>query len=144
MKKYRLPSPVVTPLNTFVPKEFFEVRGCFFPDEVKIQRKWNNKNLESKREQHRDREQRWGITDPRVPKVPVSKRKLGGVWKDPVDSGVATTVDQDEDMNDDDLADDENDTSALPVSRTHDESSAIASVGDPTEEARREPAQIRT
>ena len=46
-------------------------------------------------------------------------------------------------MNEDNLADDENDTPVLPANRTHDESSATASVGDTTEEAKREPAQIQ-
>lgn len=133
---------MVTPLKTFVPRYFFELRDDQVPDEVQFQRRWNNKCLRQKREQHHAREDRWGIKDHRAPRLPNIHGPTGppeGVWKrsTTVGGGAPAAADPDEE------ADDENNGPMVQASSSApEESSATASVGEaPTMRVREEPQQ---
>ena len=85
------------------------------------------------RDQHHGREDRWGITDhrdPRLPKTSGPKGPMEGVWRrsNPVGSGVPAAADPDEEVAD--PADDEYDEPMVQATRSaQGESSATASVG---------------
>jgi len=127
---YKLPSPVVTPLTTFVPKDFFESKSGITPEQVEIQRGWNDKYLKNKRETHFLRECKWGITDPRDRGTPMPEEKLEGVWKAPADGSVPAAVGKGEGNFDEDHVKRADDAPDYPANKTSGDNSATTSVGD--------------